>query len=88
MLWTVRHLWPEGAMFTFNYYRHWAQLLLRQPGDPPVTILIREGVTQGDPISMVLYGINLILLVEELKAADPGLLYHFYADDALFDGLA
>ena len=46
MLWTVRHRWPEGARFTLNCYRHWAQLLLHQPGEPPVQILSREGVTQ------------------------------------------
>ena len=72
----------------FNCYRHWAQLLLRQPGEPPVTILSREGVTQGDPISMVLYGITLVPLAEKLRAADLGLLLPFYADDAAFDGLA
>ena len=54
MLWTVRHRWPAGARFAFNFYKHWAQLLLRQPGDPPVKILSRERVTQGDPLSMVL----------------------------------
>ena len=37
---------------------------------------------------MVLYGITLVLLVEELKAADPGLLLLFYADDAAFYGSA
>ena len=88
MLWTVRHRWPAGARFAFNCYRHWAQLLLRQPGEPPVTILSREGVTQGDPLSMVLYEITLVPLVEELQAADPGLLSPFYADDEAFDGLA
>ena len=36
---------------------------------------------------MVLYGITLIPLVEELRATDPGLLSPFYADDAVFDGL-
>ena len=50
MLLTVQHLWPAGARFAFNCYRYWAQLLLRQPREPPVTILILEGVTQGDPI--------------------------------------
>ena len=50
MLWTLHHRWPEGARFAFNFYRHWAQLILRQPGEPPVTILSREGVTQGDPL--------------------------------------
>ena len=72
MLWTVRHRWPAVAIFAFNCYKHWAQLLPRQPGEPSVTILIREGVTQGDLLSMVLYGITLVPLAEELRAADPG----------------
>ena len=49
MLWTVQHLWTAGERFAFNCYRHWAQVLLRHLGDLPVTILIREGVTQGYP---------------------------------------
>ena len=67
---------------------HWAQLLLCHPGEPPVTILSREGVTQGDPLLMVLNGINLDPLAEELRAADPGLLSPFYGDNAAFKGLA
>ena len=62
MLWAVQHRWPARARFAFNCYKHWAQLLLRQPGEPPVTILSREGVTQGDPLSMVLYRITLVPL--------------------------
>ena len=65
---------------------HWAQLILLQPGEPPVTILIQEGVTQGYPVSMVLYGITLDPLAKEPRAADPGFLSPFYADDAAFDG--
>ena len=87
MLWTVWHLWTAGARFASNCYMHWAELLLHHPEEPPVTILSREGVTQGDPLLMVLYGITLIALSEELRAADPGLLSPFYADDAAFDGL-
>ena len=37
---------------------------------------------------MVLYGITLVPLAEDLRAADPGLLSPFYADDAAFDGSA
>ena len=48
----------------------------------------REGVTQGDPLSMVLYGITPVPLSEELRVADPGLLSPYYADGAAFDGLA
>ena len=88
MLWTVRHRWPAGARFAFNCYRHWEQLLLHQPGEPPVTIMSREGVAQGDPLLMVLYRITLVPLPKELRAADPGLLSTFYADDAFFDGSA
>ena len=39
MLWTVRHIWPSGARFPLNCYRHWAQLLLCQRGEPPVTVM-------------------------------------------------
>ena len=88
MLWTVHHRWLAGARFAFNCYKHWSQLLLRQTGEFPVTILSSEGVTQGDPLSMVLYGITLAPLAEELRAADPGLLSPFYANDAAFNGLA
>ena len=88
MLWTVRHRWLAGARFTFNCYRHWAQLLLCTPGKPPVTILRREGVTQGDPLLMVLYRITLAPLAEELRAADLGIFLPFYADDTAFDGSA
>ena len=88
ILWTVRHRWPAGAKIAFNCYKHWAQLLLRQPGELPVTILSRESVAQGDPLSMVLYGITLVPLAEELQSADPGLLSPFYTDGAAFDGSA
>ena len=37
---------------------------------------------------MVLHGITLVPLTEELRAADYGILSPFYADDAAFDGLA
>ena len=37
---------------------------------------------------MVLYGITLVSLVEELRAEDLGILSPFYADDVAFDGSA
>ena len=37
---------------------------------------------------MVLYGITLVPLAEELRAADTGLILPFYTDDTAFDGLA
>ena len=63
---------------------HWEKLLLRQPGDVPVILLSREGVTLGDPLSMFLYGITLDPMAEELRDADPTLFSPFYANDAAF----
>ena len=77
-----------GARFAFNFYRHWAQLLLHQTGEPPVTILSQEGVTQGDPTSVVFNRISLVTLSEELRAEYTGLLSPFYAYDVVFDGSA
>ena len=57
------------------------------PGKEPVVILIREEVKQGNPLSIIIYGINLTPLVEELRVADPKLLALFNANDAAFDGL-
>ena len=37
---------------------------------------------------MVLYGITLVPLAQELRAADSGLLSPFYVDDVAFDGSA
>ena len=48
----------------------------------------REKVTQGGALLVVLYGITLVPLAEELRAADPGVLSSFYADDAAFNSLA
>jgi len=49
---TTRHVWPAGCLFAFNCYRHCAKLIMRQYGKDAYVILGREGVTQGDPLSM------------------------------------
>ena len=85
ILWAVRHRWPAGARFSFSCYRHWSQVLFRHSIGALVILLIPERVTQVDPLSMVLYGITLVLLLEELKGADPPFLPPFYANDVKFD---
>ena len=49
MMWNIQHFWLVGERFSFNCYKHWEKLLLRQLVEPPVTLMIREGVTQCDP---------------------------------------
>ena len=51
MLLAVRHEWPGGAQFTFNFYHHWATLVVRNTPDGSGHFLhSKEGVTQGDPL--------------------------------------
>ena len=46
-----------------------------------------NSITYEDLLPMVLYGITLVLLVEDPRAVDPGLLAPFYTDYATFEGL-
>jgi len=87
-MWTIRHRWPSGSQFTFNCYRHAAQLVIRHSGQPGSVILSQEGVTQGDPISMVIYGVVLTPLTESVQEAQPDILQAWYADDSSFAGSA
>ena len=75
-----------GARFGFNFYKHWAQLLLCHSVIPLVTLLSQEGVTQEDTLFLFLYGVTLVPLTEELRAAYPGIIAPFYTYDAAFDG--
>ena len=86
MLWTVRHLWPAGARFSFNCYRHSAQLVVRREGQPCHMVQSREGVTQGASLSMVLYGLSLTPLAKRLRTACPDVLQPWYADDMAMAG--
>ena len=43
---------------------------------------IKEGVTQGDPLDMIAYGIGVLPLIRELRGAHPRVTHPWYADDA------
>jgi hypothetical protein len=88
MCWTVRHLWPSGARFTFNCYQHWSTLMIRLANDMALFMLSKEGVMQGDLISMVVYGILLLPLIKALKDEIPDVDQPWYVDDAGAGGLS
>ncbi len=82
MLRTVRYLWPKGATFAFNFYKRQSRLYLRHRSRHESTILLsQEGVTQGDPLSMVLFGLAVTPLGNHLRALHPTILQLWYADD-------
>ena len=49
MLWDVRHESPSGAQFTFNCYRHWATLVVRDTGDGSGHFLHSKEGPRWDP---------------------------------------
>ena len=63
-------------------------LIVRRNGRACYVILSEEGVTQGDPLSMVLYGLALLPLAEALRTAVPSVVQPWYADDAAMSGPA
>ena len=82
MLWAVRHDFTSGAQFAFNFYRHWDTLVIRE-GDGMCHLLYsKEIVTQGDPLEMVAYGLVILLLIQELQQAHPGITQPCCADDS------
>ena len=77
-LWNARVLWPRCSRYLFNTYRGYASLLLQ---DGSKSLLSKEGVTQGDPLSMMLYAVAVLPLIRSLRA--PGRwTQNWYADDS------
>jgi hypothetical protein len=82
MVWAVRHEWPSGATFVFNCCKHWVVLILRGNDGHTVFIFSKEGVTQGEELSMFAYGMGILPLIRQLKAEFPQVEQPWYADDA------
>ena len=82
MLLHARVLWPRCARYLFNTYRGWSMLIIRGTSE---CLFIKEGVTQGDPLSMFMYAIGTLPLICYLR--DPSRWTQFwYADDASAGG--
>ena len=79
VLWNSRVLWPRCSRFLFNTYRGWAPLVLK--GSPYSLLYSKEGVTQGDPLSILIYAIGSFPLINSLNHPLNGSQV-WYADDA------
>ena len=73
MLCAVHHKWPSGARFAFNCYCPWATLVIRASDGTGQFLYIKEGATQGYPLAMVVYGLEIFPLIPELCTAHPSL---------------
>ena len=73
----VRNKWPSGAQCTFNCYRHWATMVVRDKGDGSGHFLhSKEGVTQGDPLAMIEYGIGVLPSSGSIEEPTPASQIH------------
>ena len=66
-LWNARVLWSRCSKFLFNSYRGYALLIIAGSKE---SLLSREGVTQGDPLAMLFYGLAILPLARKLKQPD------------------
>ena len=46
----------------------------------------KEGVTQGDPLAMIAYGIGVLPIIRELRNTHPRVTQPWYTDDAGVEG--
>ena len=87
MLWNVRHRWAAGARFAFNSYRHNLTLVVRtNDAEAAYWLEGQEGISQGDPLAMLLYGVALMPLAERMQQAVPSALQPWFADDSAIAG--
>ena len=80
MLWKVRYLWPSGYRCVFNCYLHWSLIVLRNMNGIASFLNSREGATQGDPPSMIAYGISILPLIKNIKRYIPDVTQPWYAN--------
>ena len=79
----VRHEWHSYGQFTFNFYCHWATLVVRNSKDGSGHFLqSKEGMTQGGPLVNTAYAMGVLLLIRELQDSHPRVTQPYISDDA------
>jgi len=68
--------------FLFNIYKGWSVLVLK---GPTTLLYSKEGITQGDPLSMFMYAVGTLPLIRSLHNPTHWTQL-WYADDASVDG--
>ena len=86
ILWSVQFDSPSGTQFTFHCYRHWATMVVRNMYGSGHFLNRKEGVTKGDTLSIITYGIGILPLIRDLRTAHLHIMQRWYAGDACVGG--
>jgi hypothetical protein len=78
---------PSGAHFVFNMYKHWDTFVIRKNNGTGELLYSRQCITQGDPLVMFYYELDLLPLTHQLKTEFPNVEHPWYADDAGADAV-
>ena len=79
------------SSFFLNHYRRWSPLALRNVNGTASFMYSRKSVVQGGQFSVLAYGIGVIPLTKQPKAAYPDVTQPWYVDDSsalsMFDNI-
>ena len=78
VLWNSRVTWPRCSQYLFNTYKGWAPLVLKGSAS---MLHSKEGITQGDPLSLFIYAIATLPLINTVDHPYQGFQV-WYVDDA------
>ena len=78
-MWYVQFQWNSGVQFTFNFHHYWFTLVIWDADVYGRFLHRKEGVTQGDTLSRISYGIVLVPIIRKLWKAHRELTQPWYA---------
>ena len=82
MLWDIWYKCPSDAQFTFKCCHHWDTLVVRDTGISGHFFYSKEGMTQGDSLSIIAYIIGIFSITHKLHNTQPQVTQTWYSDDA------
>ena len=86
MLWAVQFEWPSGVQFSLNCYRFGATLVVFNKDGSGHFLHIKEGVTQGYPLTIITFGIGIFLMICKLYTTHAHIMQPWYGEDSVEGG--
>eukprot|EP00978_Attheya_sp_CCMP212_P035363 scaffold153556_cov45-Attheya_sp.AAC.1 len=74
----MQHEWASGPQFYFNHcYKCCETLLIRRQDGVSLFLFSKEGVSQGGPLSMFIYGMGILPSIHHLKSEIEDAMHPF-----------